>query len=252
MAWLSKLKEIVTKCREEDLILKERRRAPRISCFIEAAFSVGEYTFEGTIIALEATGLRLLSPVKLSRGDILTVKALTLPDETEGEGRHTVLLKAEIVWCRQKRGFPLFYAGAMFLEDEETIRNTWVYKELSRHGVASTGDAGRRRTVRVTSSLPVQVVLEKRKWLTGVAIDLSLGGIKMNLIRDPGIDKEVTLRIGPYKNLALMECRGIIKRSAYNKKTEDYTLGVEFINFEDTQVKQVGNYIMALLREARI
>jgi hypothetical protein len=254
MAWLEKIKELITKPQEDEELFREKRSVPRVSCFLEAELILdGGRSVDGTIIALEVTGMGLITPVKFSKGQVFTARLLASP-ETKLEGAYSPdPVRAEVVWCRQKKGFPLFYAGVKFITEMEALKISWVRAVLSSHGVGNESDAQRRKSLRVPTALPVKVhylVKEHKNFLSGLAHDIGLGGLKVNLVKDPGEGRELKIELGPYKKLPLLKCRGRIKRSAYSPRREDFTLGIEFLDLDEEQRKLIGRYIMFLLRES--
>lgn len=252
MTWLMKLKELVLGPKAEQPIPREKRIAPRISCFIEAVFTTGENeSFEGNIIVLETTGMRLITPVKLEKGQKFLISISSYSEDPAEKTYDVEAVNAEVVWCRKKKDFPLFYAGVRFTDDQAVLRNSWVYFVLESYG-ASKFDSQRRKEIRVTTILPVKCTLAKRNWLTGISVDLGVGGAKLSLLRDPGEGKEMTLHIGPYKKLPVFKCLARVKRSSYNQQSEEYTVGVEFLDLDAQQLKLVGQYVMILLKEASL
>jgi hypothetical protein len=254
MAWLEKIKELIMKPQSDEELFREKRAVPRISCFLEAELILeGGRSVDGTIIALEMKGMGLITPVKFSKGQSFTARLLPSPEAKLEASFSPDPVRAEVVWCRPKKGFPLYYAGVKFASEAEAMKASWVMAVLSSHGVGGDSDAQRRKSLRVPTALPVKVyyLLKGHKtFLSGLAHDIGLGGIKVNLVKDPGEGKELRIQLGPYKKLPMLECRGRIKRSSYSQRREDFTLGIEFMDLDEEEKKLVGRYIMFLLRES--
>jgi len=160
-------------------------------------------------------------------------------------------VNAEVVWCKKKQGFSQFMAGIKFTDKDEIIRKSWVHFVLESFGVKETTGVQRRRDIRVQTSLPVRCFYGKKSFVDGVAYDISLGGIRLNLKGDIGAGKDVTLLIGPYKRLSPLKCRGRIKRSNYHRVQTAFIMGVEFLELDDKLIRQIGA-MSALLQESAL
>lgn len=254
VSWILKIKDMVVGARSKDDLLTEKRIAPRIHCFIDATFTTdNNMIHSGNIISLEKNGMRLLTPVRLAKGQKFDVSigSYTIDDPEKTYSVDTV--NAEVIWCRKKMGFPLHYAGVRFVDPDETLQNSWVYYVLSSYGMPAMSPSQRRRDIRIAASLPVTIYfLDKRgekAHLTGIAYDISLGGMKINLVRDPGAAVDVTLHIGPYGKHPVLKCKGKTRRSTFSNKTGEYTLGIEFTELSEAEMKLLGDYVMTLLKE---
>ncbi|MGV8121707.1 MAG: PilZ domain-containing protein [Candidatus Xenobiia bacterium LiM19] len=251
MAWLSYIKEKIMGSEIDEELFREKRSAPRVSCFLDANLTPdGEDAIEITIIALEMSGFRMITPVKLENGVRFNVNLRSICDLKLTKPFSTETVNGEVVWCRQRKGFPLYYAGARFSDALEKLQSSWITSVLDHLGVAPEEATQRRKSIRIVTSLPVKCYLGNRVILTGLANDLSLGGVKVNLIKNPGVGKEMKMQLGPFKRLPLLECQGRVRRSSYSSRREDFALGIEFLELREDQVKLLERYMMALLRES--
>jgi hypothetical protein len=251
MAWLSYIKEKIMGSEVDEKLFREKRSAPRVSCFLDANLTAeGEDGIEITVIALEMSGFRMITPAKLESGTKFTIGLRSVADLNLSKPFTGETVNGEVVWCRQRKGFPLYYAGARFTDAQDALHGSWVASMLDHLGVSADDDAQRRKNIRIVTSLPVKCYLGNRVILTGLANDLSLGGVKVNLIKNPGVGKEMKIQLGPFKRLQVLECQGRVKRSSYSSRHEDYALGIEFLELNDEQVRLLERYMMALLRES--
>ncbi len=251
MAWLSYIKEKIMGLEIDEELFREKRGAPRVSCFLDASLTFGEdEKLEITVIALELSGFRMITPVKLQTGRRFTISLRSIDDLKLKKLFSVDTVKGEVVWCRQRKGFPLYYAGARFSDDNEILQNSWITSLLENLGVSPEEATQRRKSIRIVTSLPVKCYLGNRVILTGLANDLSLGGVKVNLIKNPGVGKEMRIQLGPFKRLPLLECQGRVKRSSYSQRREDFALGIEFLELREDQIKLLERYMMALLKES--
>jgi len=251
MALLDRLIDLIMPPKVEEQTFKDQRSSPRISCFIEALLTLdAKSMMEGTIIALESSGMRLILPSKLAKGQTFSARLSKLADITLERPFSIEEVLCEVVWCRQKKGFPLYYAGIKFVESAERIQKSFVNSILEHYGITGNVASQKRREIRIITALPVKIYYGDKNFLTGLAHDIGPGGLKINLIRNPGLGCDVKLHIGPYRNLSLLECHGRIKRSSYSARREDYNLGIEFVDMKDEQSHELSRYLMLLLKEA--
>jgi len=253
MEWLTKIKEVMMGPQVSEELLREKRSVPRVNCLIEATFDLGnDVSFEGSVTVLEITGMRTILPRKLNPGQRVAVSVKSFTGVLVERPYHIDRVHVQVVWCRKRKGLPQFNAGMKIVEDQETVKDSWVHFVLERFGLASRAEMQKRRDVRVTSDLPVKCYFRRNSFSPGVAYDISLGGTKMNLKIDPGMGTEVELHIGPYRSLPLLKCQGKIVRSTYNIGRQEFVEGVEFKNLDSKQMKLIGRYIMAFLQDASL
>jgi hypothetical protein len=253
MEWLTKIKEVMMGPQVSEELLREKRSVPRVNCLIEATFELeNSVAFEGSVTVLEVTGMRCILPRKLAPGQRLTVSVRSFTGVLVDRPYQIDKVNIEVVWCRKRKGLPQFNAGMRITDDQERVKDSWVHFVLERFGLASRAEMQKRRDVRVTSDLPVKCYFRRNSFSPGVAYDISLGGLKMNLKIDPGLGTEVELHIGAYRNLPVLKCHGKIVRSAYNIGRQEFVEGVEFKNLESKQMKLIGKYIMAFLQDASL
>jgi len=155
-----------------------------------------------------------------------------------------------VVWCQKKKGFSQFMAGVKFTNRPDYIQKSWVFFVLESFGIKESSGHQRRRDIRVQTCLPVRCLYGKKSSASGVAYDISLGGMRMNFKNDIGIGKDVSLEVGPYKGLGMLKCRGRIKRSNYHAAQDAFVIGVEFLQLDDKAIRKIGGYIRALLKDS--
>jgi hypothetical protein len=253
MPWLLNLRDIILGPQVSEDSLREKRLTPRVNCFIEASFTTEDNsTFEGNITVLEMTGMRIVTPRKMVKGQKLVISVDSFSGVLMTRPYSVDNVNAEVVWCQKKRGFSQFMAGVKFTDRQEYIQQSWVHFVLDSFGIKESTGIQRRKDIRVQTALPVRCFYGKKGSAVGVAYDISLGGMRMNFKNDIGVGKDVTLEIGPYKRLGILKCRGRIKRSNYHAAQDAFVMGVEFLGLDDKAIRKIGGYIRALLQESSV
>lgn len=253
MPWFLNLKEIILGSRVEDEPPPEKRHVPRVSCFIEANFiTEDKSSFEGHITVIELTGMRIVTPIKIVNGQKLIASVDNFSGVLMARPYSVENVNAEVIWCKKKKGFSQYVAGIRFTDCPEMIKKSWVRFVLDSFGVKDSAGFQRRKQIRVPTMLPVSCHYGKKKSAQGVAYDMSIDGLRMSLKSDLVTGTEVMLHIGPYKRLPVLQCRGKIRRSNYDPGNDAFTMGVEFTELDDRQIKQIGSYIKTLLKESSI
>lgn len=251
MPWLLNLKEMILGPQAPEVDLHEKRLTPRVNCFIEAHFATEEgETFQGSITVLEISGMRIVSPRKITKGQKIIVRVDSFSGVLLAKPFKVENVNAEVVWCKKKQGFSQHMAGIKFTDPQEAIAKSWVNYVLESFGVKDKSGFQRRKDIRVSTTLPVRCFTGRKDFVDGVAYDIGLGGIRMKLKGDLGTGKEVSLQIGPYRRLPPLKCRGKIRRSNYHTGSDAFIMGVEFVDLDDKLIKLIGSYIRALLQDS--
>jgi hypothetical protein len=253
MEWLSKIKEVVLGPKISEELLKEKRRVPRIGCFIEAVFAREDgFEFEGNVSVLELTGMRAVTRLKLEKGQQVKVRVEGFTGVLLSKPYKVDTVNAEVIWCRKKRGFSQYNAGLKFVNGSGTIKDSWVQFVLESFGLKEKTQAQGRTEIRVPTNIPVKCFYRKRSFAPGVASDIGMGGIQIRMKIDPGANTEVELHVGPYGRISMLKCKGTILRAKYDPGRDEFAIGVKFKELSNKETRHVGEFIMAFLQSSAL
>jgi hypothetical protein len=259
MAWrdlLEVLKDAVF--RDDPALLENRRKQPRIAMQLPVTGKSQSGVFQGELLDLGMSGLRLGLPIRLKKDEEVTVHA-SAADGLSGESE----LKCKVVWCK-KTNDNRIQAGLLYNDSRERLAKSWVHYLLLQNQVS----VGERKDRRIDASLPVLIEdLSGNPLAKGNLVDLSLGGAKVRLTESVPQDKHFWLSIsvgGDSTRSVRMEAMVVaVSKPAAGDSLEDlmdleklqnlgtfYDYGLRFLPNEG-QGRALRRLIYAILKDLR-
>lgn len=216
--------------------LVERRGQIRLKCRYPVLVTSGERSFRSLVTDLGPAGLRVKYVGRLKKGAPVSVQL------TEG-GAEAVACKT--VWCRARRLSSDRVAGLAFADSPEQLASSWVHPLLSELGWTDLRPQ-RREWVRVAADLPV--TLDGKGERRALLLDLGVGGALVQIDFEPAGD--YNLRLGPWGELPGLLLPSRVVGSHHDDLAQVRYCRLAFAPLDDAAVRELGHYILKLLRDS--
>jgi hypothetical protein len=242
----------------------EQRRLIRISCdFRVRCVQDNGSEFEGRIVDLALSGLRLVTDRKLEARTRLYVHLLD--PILEGENEQVF---CGVRWSRHMKDSPLFESGLLFLDTPGSARKSWIKFLLREVGFDEQSVFSRRKLLRAGTALPAELVGPGKLHYPARLVNLGVGGCLLSLASNPDPAPTYDLRLGPTATFKLLYVHARVKQSALEKSEATalvpetrrpsaepkpggrYLVGIEFDSLSAAQTRLLGEYVLNLLKNS--
>ncbi len=193
-------------------------------------------------VDIGVSGMRLEGVDKLKKGDLINVTSAY-------PGLEHNKLQCEVMWCRGK-GASDNSAGIRYVDTEENLKGSWVKVILQELGLGDESAFQRRKHVRIATTLKCEVRdLRTGRYLTdGKVLNLSVGGALVESANTVEDNAQVLCLIGPYSNYPTLSIAAKNLNTRYDEEEGCYLHSIQFSTLKPRDVKQVGKYVVNLLK----
>lgn len=230
--------------------LKDKRKAVRIRCSINAVCHGTKEEFAARIVEMGKEGIRLEVPRKVLPGAKYGIELRHRSISASVLDYDIMNIWGEVLWCRKKRFSSKMVAGIRFLDTSSNIDRSWVRFILKRLGFDSKSVFQKRHDIRVPVLIPLKYAVDREKRGEARVANIGIGGILMETLEPIQVNAEVHLKIGPYGRFAPIICRGTILQCRRDPATRMYKMGVRFLPLGPKQVQLLGRYILKFLKDS--
>jgi hypothetical protein len=224
-----------------DASLEEKRRSVRLVCRYPVLCISEKEMVPARVRDIGFMGLRLEVPQRFQVGQPLTVRY----DSADRAASWDTDMDTRVVWCRRRRFTNVLEVG---VEYQKKLEGTWVQQILRALGVEGDQVFQRRRKIRAGADLRAEVGSVEGGLVEGRVVNLSLGGALVECPKEVPAGVKVRLEIGPYPPFEMLVCQGLIVQATPSE--DRWFHAVSFQNLSASQVRLLGQYIFALLKEA--
>lgn len=223
------------------LPVEDRRNFERVRCQLEVSYLTEHgLSNHGILLDLSRRGLQIKTDQSLNRGLTIVVKP---PSDLAHLDFAPVM--AQVMWSKHDNGS--YLAGLLLppgLADEET----WLEALMSNLGHGQTFSQ-RRQFVRADAHLPGQLVIDEHPPQHVTILNLSLGGALLTGAESFPKGTPFKLRLGPFRDLPLLDLCGIILRENSSKTPHSApSTSLRFGPLEGRRHALLKEYILRLLK----
>lgn len=219
--------------------LDERRLTARVTCKYPVSCRTKAGAMVGDVLDLSANGLRLATDRSLRKGEKLKV------DPPRGLREAGEAVTGVVRWCR-RRGDNSYQVGVSLVPGAKS----WVGRALRELGLNPDAPRERRRFIRVSGKLEVELRDDGNPVLTGELLDLSLGGALVRCSSKLSKRAQVRMRVSSLAGLSPLDLVAVVKEVSEPERG-GYTLSLQFSRPSEGQQKELGRYLASLIRSAR-
>ena len=216
--------------------LIERRGQIRLRCRYPVLVTCGPRSFRSLVTDVGPAGLRLKYVDRLKKGVPVSVRL------ADGQAAP---VDCKTVWCRSRRFSSDRVAGLAFTESPERLAGSWVHPLLSELGWTDVRPQ-RREWVRVAADLPV--VLAGKADHRALLLDLGVGGALVQV--DTELAGEFELKLGPWGELPGLVLPARVAGGHCDQLASVQYCRLAFAPLDDQAVRELGHYILKLLRDS--
>ena len=221
---------------------RERREMIRLKCRFPVRCFYKDQSFRGIVTDMGIKGLRLESPRKLRKGQMLQIELEELT------GPFSVArVNCQVRWCRNQKTSTFIGMGVSYEEPLERMSDSWVRSVLYELGFEEEFIYQRRRAVRVDCCLSGELEMDGQRVPVSI-VNLGVGGA---LIRGMGaleLRDPVRLFLGPETPLPSVGLESeVVGMKA--EAGEQHLLSVRFLEMSPSLNRTLGRYVMTQLRE---
>lgn len=193
------------------------------------------------VVDIGVSGMRLEGTGKLKKGEFIFVTSAY-------PGLEHNKLECEVMWCRS-RGSD-YSAGIRYVDTEENLKGSWVKVILQELGLGDETAFQRRQHVRIATTLRCEVRdLRSGRYLTdGKVLNLSVGGALVQSANTVEDGAQILCLIGPYSNYPTLSISAKNLNTRYDEEEGCYLHSIQFSTLKPKDVKQVGKYVVNLLK----
>jgi hypothetical protein len=225
----------------------ERRQLVRVRCRIPIQIRLPQRTASGWVIDMGVQGVRLRLGEPLKVGSIVPLRA-TLEHQTQ-----QAWVQCKLMWVRPSSDGKYFLAGARFHETRENLRRTWVHRLLRELGLNDNALKERREFIRADGSVPVRLksLKEPGEGLLEVeSLNVGVAGLLLRTARPLYPKEQYQCWIGPWGELPQVgPIPGEVLSCRPDSKGGASLVPVRFLELEEDTVRELGHYVLKLLRE---
>lgn len=222
--------------------LREKRRAPRVTCDYQVKASCEGESTAGTLADIGLFGLSFVSPIKLAVGSRWKLEP---PDSVAEDAPATVTCKVE--QCSEEEG--QFRCGLAYDQSAEALTQSWIAHLLRALGY-SMGQMVQRRKLR---RVPAQVKAEFQSQdgevsVSATILDLGIRGalVEADVAWEPGT--EVGLLVGPHDNHEAFYLEGVTVDARAAEESETWMHGVRFYPADSVRLDRLGKLVIDLVK----
>ncbi|MCA9792279.1 MAG: PilZ domain-containing protein [Candidatus Eremiobacteraeota bacterium] len=239
-------------------LTEDRRRVIRLRCrFAVYCIDLKEIN-TATVIDMGLQGLRLECSKDLKPGTRVSLvyrgavgerpKVSVAQLENDRQAAIESGVRCKVNWVKKTKYSKRCQIGVTYADSPERMSRSWVKKILKEIGFDEDSIFQRRKIVRVLSSIPCLVKVERGN-LRGRVINMGAGGTLYQ--GDEGLNEGefVGLNIGPYKDFEHFSCRGEVVTARYDPATNSWLCGIRFRTLDTKQVDLLGKYVVNLLKD---
>lgn len=226
---------------------KERREMARLRCYYGVTCYDAEDRGHGArVTEMSLTGMRLEGATGFKRGAHIYI---SLPKAHSKKKS----IRCTVVWT-QRRPTGTWWVGVVYDDSQKNVRASWARDVLRELGFDEKNIYQRRQHVRFPSALEGEVRDGRGDLLTQVAVlNLGVGGALVRTDRSIPENSMLRLIVGPYGPLPSMELPGMMIRSREDPEVQGERLcNFRLLKADDGTIKQLGRYLVLLLREGSV
>lgn len=223
----------------------ERRRLIRLRCDYQVQCVVDQQQFSAQVTDMGLNGMRLRLDQKLKPGSTIFVYHPSRVDKVENE--YVLCL---VRWCRRRHNSEDLEAGLQYADTPGNMRRSWVKFLLKELGFDERAIYTRRKSIRADARLTGRAVADDGRRLEGLVLNLGAGGALFECPDAFAGGTRVRLHVGPYAKLRPIELPGIVLHAKRSKEDGPYMTSIRFEDLNGTQVRQLGQYVLQLLKAA--
>ncbi len=222
---------------------EERRRLIRLRCDYSVQCVVEQEQFAAHIIDMGLNGMRLRMSHKLKPGSNVFVYHPTRSERVENE--YVLCL---VRWSRKRRDSDELETGLQYADTPGNMRRSWVKFLLKELGFDERAIYTRRKSIRAEAALTGQLVTPEGRQLNGTVLNLGAGGALFESPTTFPPSTKVRLRVGPLGSLRELWLTGIVLHAKTPNQDGAQLTSIRFEDLKAGQVKQLGQYVLQLLR----
>lgn len=228
----------------------ERRQLVRVRCRIPVQIALAERKVPGSLIDLGSQGARLRSSEQLKVGSEIALR----PQLQSAAARAAV--SGRVTWSRPSREPRHFLAGVSFGGDKEQLKLTWVGRLLRELGLSPRAERERRDSVRVAGRIPVQLESVQHPIegkLDVETLDVGVAGLLLRTRKALYPGEHYRCWIGPWNDLPRLGPLSVQVLSCRpDPSGVTMQVPVRLLELEDGTVRDLGRYVLSLLKESRV
>jgi c-di-GMP-binding flagellar brake protein YcgR len=222
---------------------EERRRLIRLRCDYKVQCVVDQEQFEANILDMGLNGMRLRMNHKLKPGSNVFVYHPTRSDRVENE-----YVLCMVCWSRKRRDSEELETGLQYADTPGNMRRSWVKFLLKELGFDERAIYTRRKSIRAEASMNGLLTGDDGRELEGTVLNLGAGGALFESEDIFPPSSKIKLRVGPMGSLRVLWLPGIVLHSKRSHEEEPYLTSVRFEDLKAGQVRQLGQYVLHLLK----
>lgn len=200
---------------------------------------------EGETVPLVATnlgawGLRVESPVRLRKDEVLTLHRARQPEEGAAQAASSSPI-VRVVWSRRRKAGASHETGLVFVTDTETRRRAAASFLVDDCRVGIRDPRENRRAPRVAAEMRGSVMTPDCRIYDVVLRDIAVGGVLASSSRAIERNVEVDLKVALPQVPQPLVCRGTVVRCT--RRGSQYELGVAFTSISDANREVLVGYL---------
>jgi c-di-GMP-binding flagellar brake protein YcgR len=228
---------------------EEKRYDPRARCACEAKCLLpGNREVRVSIIEVSASGMRLRGEQKMNLGDIVSIQPVKKSDPFSTPQRENHPVRMEVVWNKKQKGTGRYVIGLHYADDRKSLQDSWAASILKKYGISVGIEPHRRRNIRIPVDLALSITAGN-EFFRGSVKDIGISGMLMGVDREIDSGGELRFRIGPYKHLQGLICRGRIAHRRFLSSVKHWVYGVVFLPMSEKQSELLCQYLTLLCLE---
>lgn len=249
MAWMDFLGRLLraTGLTDRQVAALEKRRTFRVARRI-GLLGVREGGDNVPLVAANfgAWGLRVASPVRLRKDEVLTLHRARQPEE--GEALVAVASPtARVVWSRRRKAGASYETGLVFVTDTDAQRRAAAAFLVDDCRVGIRDARENRRAPRVAAEMRGSVMTPDCRIYDVVVRDVAVGGVLATSNRAIERNVEVNLKVALPQVAQPLACRGTVVRCT--RRGPQYELGIAFTAVSDAHREALVSYLSGQMRD---
>ena len=199
-----------------------------------------------TLVAVNfgARGLRVESPVRLRKDEVLVLHRARQPEEDEATGPSAEPV-VRVVWCRRRKAGSTHETGLVFVTDTEARRRAAASFLMDDCRVGVRDPRENRRAPRVTTETRGSVMMPDCRTFEVAVRDIAVGGALATSARPVDRNTTVDLKIALPGVAQPLTCRSIVVRCL--RRGSLYELGFAFTSVSSAHRDALVGYLSRLL-----
>jgi hypothetical protein len=225
---------------------QERRRLVRLQCDQETFVYLESRATSVRLQDISLGGCKVVASPGFQRGQILLV-ANPLSDKKE----EADAVKGRAVWIKPSMSQTGKQdIGLVFEESPEVLGRSWVISLLNKIGMQAKV-FNQRKYTRAVANLPIEIEMQSKEMVAGLAFDLGLGGALLSVNRPFTPTTRFRMSVGPFGSheVLTVRCEVISSRPA-EEEGKGWSHSVKFVELSTVQTRLLGKYVVDLLKTA--